>query len=728
MISKLDLIKEQQADEYCQKIKQMLTSEAEGGKFSSPPSRVWEMLNDVLCRRTENDYDEDDSLRPVVPKNLRLHVLKNFHSSIWGCHRGEKATFREIASRYFWPGLYEDVRDYVSKCDVCQLAKGHAPTKQGLLRGRHYSHVFTQICMDLVGPINQGSGQHARYLLVILDPFTHFVWIELIDNKLGDTVYKAFVNRILLEEGAPRCVLTDNGGEFKNKMLSELMTALKVHHQFSPAYHPQSNQTERANRNITELLRCVVNDVGARTRDWPRYVKLIEFAIRRQPISGTNISPFLMMRGREPVLPIDLPLMDIDDDADRPSITMPAHVTRLQAECAKASKLVKSAREKVMQKNKDLHDLSHKHIEFAEGELVRLWSSQHSSNGNAAKLKLRNAVYKITKRNNNMYDLENVEMPEVVFTNVHVSRIARWRGPAPIVVDEEGAVAPAGEAEVQEDIEPGHAAAGPDDDDDDDDDDDEDDVPVASLNRHLSPQDKLWEKLKPNKFVCFTLKDDPPSYLRFAEVQQIGESKRTAELWYWIHQSTAKHQPELPAAQRRLAPEWYNARGQTCTKPKHTAGLFSRCSWLSKSEITIILPCMDLWVGGKVKPADVKKIDNWLKTKSKTTKRALRAVSDVRTLSLVEAKMNKKQRDIEHRESPHSELTEAEQYLLSYLKKQNASPMDMSKGFYDLKPACTADAPPTIKPNVDTKTTNKSTKDKQLHETVYEAIRRWRPW
>ena len=114
--------------------------------------------------------------------------------------------------------------------------------------------------------------------------------------------------------------------------------------------------------------------------------------------------------------------------------------------------------------------------------------------------------------------------------------------------------------------------------------------------------------------------------------------------------------------------------------------------------------------------------------KSKTTKRALRAVSDVRTLSLVEAKVNKKQRDIEHRESPHSELTEAEQYLLTYLKKQNASPMDMSKGFYDLKPACTADAPPTIKPNVDTKTTNKSTKDKQLHETVYEAIRRWRPW
>ena len=62
--------------------------------------------------------------------------------------------------------------------------------------------------MDLVGPINQESGSDDKYLLVMIDPFTHFVWIEVISQKDAKTVYNAFVRRILLEEGAPRAMLT----------------------------------------------------------------------------------------------------------------------------------------------------------------------------------------------------------------------------------------------------------------------------------------------------------------------------------------------------------------------------------------------------------------------------------------------------------------------------------------------------------------------------------------
>ena len=50
--------------------------------------------------------------------------MRNYHCSIYGVHRSEKTTFSEIARRYFWPGMYEDVREFVSKCDVCQLGKG----------------------------------------------------------------------------------------------------------------------------------------------------------------------------------------------------------------------------------------------------------------------------------------------------------------------------------------------------------------------------------------------------------------------------------------------------------------------------------------------------------------------------------------------------------------------------------------------------------------------------
>ena len=97
----------------------------------------------------------------------------------------------------------------------------------------------------------------------MIDPFTHFVWLEMVNAKSAPTIVKAFVQRILCEEGQPRCMLTDNGTEFKNKIFKDLMKVLEVDYQFSPAYHPQSNQTERANRFITETLRAVVNQKGA---------------------------------------------------------------------------------------------------------------------------------------------------------------------------------------------------------------------------------------------------------------------------------------------------------------------------------------------------------------------------------------------------------------------------------------------------------------------------------
>ena len=206
-------------------------------------------------------------------------------------------------------------------------------------------------------------------------------------------------------------MLTDNGTEFKNKILKSLMHHLQVDFQFSPAYHPQSNQTERSNRFITETLRSIVNESGASVRDWARYVKFIEFAMRRAPIPGTNLTPFMAMRGRDPVLPIDLPLVS---QAPVSNDTMDEHVKRLKANLTVSAKLVKSAMERTKERNKDLHDLSQKQVVFDVGEMVRYWHLPKSTNGNAAKLKLRNGVYEITGKHNNRYNIRHVNYPHAL--------------------------------------------------------------------------------------------------------------------------------------------------------------------------------------------------------------------------------------------------------------------------------------------------------------------------
>ena len=61
-----------------------------------------------------------------------------------------------------------------------------------------------------------------RYLLMVIDVFSKFGWIEPLKNKKGETVVKAFKN-ILKTGRKPQNLWTDNGVEFYNKILKNFL-------------------------------------------------------------------------------------------------------------------------------------------------------------------------------------------------------------------------------------------------------------------------------------------------------------------------------------------------------------------------------------------------------------------------------------------------------------------------------------------------------------------------
>ena len=93
-------------------------------------------------------------------------------------------------------------------------------------------------------------------------------------------------------------MLTDNGSEFSNVLLKESCKLWRVKLCYTPPLHPQSNYAERVDRYIGEALRNLVNAPGARRRDWPDYVKYIEFVYNRKYVPGTNLGPYMVTVGR----------------------------------------------------------------------------------------------------------------------------------------------------------------------------------------------------------------------------------------------------------------------------------------------------------------------------------------------------------------------------------------------------------------------------------------------
>ena len=309
------------------------------------------------------------------------------------------------------------------------MAKALKPSNVGWLRGRRHSQAMNELCIDLIGPIGGSTNRHVKHakplhILVALDPFTHMVWLEPLFSKGGEEVMAAFVKRILLEEGAPRIIRCDNGSEFKNKTMNELRLLMRSELQFSPAYWPQSNQCERTNRQVGEMLRCMTNTKTAEKQDWFKYIKYAEFAMRSSPISGTHITPFEAARGRLPRLVIDNPLLDSELPE---SLPMEEHVAEVKKLMDTAERELFRAKEKYRKDNTERENAVRRDEHFLVGEKVLFYNRLVGDEQDPSKLKLRTALYEVKEVKGDIYTLALCESPDVE-RRAHVGQLIRYRG------------------------------------------------------------------------------------------------------------------------------------------------------------------------------------------------------------------------------------------------------------------------------------------------------------
>ena len=104
--------------------------------------------------------------------------------------------------------------------------------------------------------------------------------------------------------GIPRTIITDNGIQFQSNMMSILYSHLGIEGRRTSPHHPQSNsQVERLNRVIKEALRTMCD---ANQKDWPDHLDSIAFAYRTAVQESTGLSPYQLLFGRQPVLPVDI--------------------------------------------------------------------------------------------------------------------------------------------------------------------------------------------------------------------------------------------------------------------------------------------------------------------------------------------------------------------------------------------------------------------------------------
>lgn len=243
-----------------------------------------------------------ENTRLVVPKSLRLLILKEHHDTPVAGHPSWNVMYASLAHYYFWQNMSKDVRKYVQSCDACQRLKdGHHPP-YGLLQPLQIpERPWESISMDFISQLPK-TPRGSDSITVFVDRLTKMV--HLVAGKTTDdasTVARQFLNSVFRQHGLPSEIISDRGSVFTSRFWKSFMGLLDTRVATSTAFHPQTDgQTERANRTVEQMLRFLVD---YRQTNWDTLLPIVEFAINNNKSASTNHTPFFLNSGQHPRTP-----------------------------------------------------------------------------------------------------------------------------------------------------------------------------------------------------------------------------------------------------------------------------------------------------------------------------------------------------------------------------------------------------------------------------------------
>jgi hypothetical protein len=202
-------------------------------------------------------------------------------------------------------------------------------------------------------------------ILVITDHFTKLALAIPTRNQTAKTTAEAFYENFIIHYGIPTRIHSDQGGNFESTLIKELCELFGIEKSRTTPYHPSGNGlTERYNRTLLNMLGTL--DPSKKT-DWKKHLPSLVFAYNCTKHESTKFSPFQLMFGRTPKLPID---SVFEQTQETPQQTTTEYIENLKQRLESSREIVMKHANTARQRQKKLYDRKAKATKIQVGDNV----------------------------------------------------------------------------------------------------------------------------------------------------------------------------------------------------------------------------------------------------------------------------------------------------------------------------------------------------------------------
>jgi hypothetical protein len=220
-------------------------------------------------------FEEEHTAFPI-----KLNDMEVWHKRLGHCHQQRMINMK----------IHEAVRgvpsfsDLLPNCNACQFGKqNRKPFPKSTWRSNQKLQL---IHIDVAGPMSTPSIKGSRYYILFIDDFTRMCWIFFMKFKSEVAgIFWRFKKNV---ENKSRCkiqsIRSDNGTEYTSSEFNLYCEEAGIEHQFTAPYTPEQNGvSERRNRYIMEMVRCMLHEKNLPKMFWAEAANTAVFLQNRLP-------------------------------------------------------------------------------------------------------------------------------------------------------------------------------------------------------------------------------------------------------------------------------------------------------------------------------------------------------------------------------------------------------------------------------------------------------------